>query len=126
MKKMKLVFALSALVALNAPPVFADQGTATSPDNTKVNKQERKGVTADQQKENASDRKISQKIRRALVKDKSLSQYGHNVKIVTANGMVTLKGPVRDEQEKQTVEKTAAKMVGKDKVTSELTIAPSK
>ena len=72
-------------------------GAQTPADNTKVNKRDRaKGATtADQQKENTSDREITQKIRRALMDDKTLSTYAHNVKVVAQDGQVTLKGPVR-------------------------------
>ena len=54
-------------------------------------------MTADQQKENAADRDLTKKIRQAVVGDKSLSTYAHNVKIVAQNGQVTLKGPVRSD-----------------------------
>ena len=83
-------------------PAFS-AGAQTPADNTKVNKGNRtKGATtADQQKENAGDREITQKIRRALMDDKSLSTYAHNVKVVTQEGQVTLKGPVRSEDEKK-------------------------
>src|SRR5258708_23142791 len=76
------------------------------PDNTKVNQRDRNAnePTADQQKENRSDRDITQQVRQALLKDKSLSTYAHNVKVITQNGMVTLKGPVRSEEEKKAVE----------------------
>jgi hyperosmotically inducible periplasmic protein len=80
--------------------------------------------TADQQKENRSDRDITQQIRQAIVKDKSLSTYAHNVKIITQNGQVTLKGPVRSEDEKKTVEAKATEVAGENKVTSELDIKP--
>ena len=80
--------------------------------------------TADQQKENRSDRDITQQIRQAIMKDKSLSTYAHNVKIITQNGQVTLKGPVRSEDEKKTVEAKATEVAGEDKVTSELDIKP--
>ena len=97
-----------------------------APDNTKVNqrKESQSQPTADQQKENVSDRTITQQIRQSLMRDKSLSTYAHNVKIITQNGMVTLKGPVRSDDEKQTVETKAAEIVGKDKVTSELAVKP--
>jgi len=58
-----------------------------------------------------------------LVKDKALSTYGRNVKIVTQNGMVTLKGPVKSEEEKQAIEAKAAEIAGSDKVTSEIQVA---
>lgn len=100
----------------------------TQPDNTKVNTRDRDkaAVTADQQKENVADRDLTQRIRRALTRDKTLSSYARNVKIVTQGGQVTLKGPVRTEEEKQTVERAAAEVAGTDHVTSQLSIAPKK
>jgi osmotically-inducible protein OsmY len=102
------------------------QAPDTSADNTKVNTRDRDKAepTADQQKENRSDRDITQQIRRSIVKDKSLSTYAHNVKIVTQNGQVTLKGPVRSEDEKRAVEAKATEVAGENKVTSELNIQP--
>jgi osmotically-inducible protein OsmY len=100
----------------------------TLPDNSKVNSRDRaKGeATADQQKEDASDREIAQHIRRILVEDKALSSYAHNVKVIAQGGQVTLKGPVRSEQEKRTVEAAATDVAGAGHVTSEISIAPSK
>ena len=100
----------------------------TPPDNTKVNTRDRaKGaVTADQQKENAGDRDLTQKIRRAVMADKSLSTYAHNVKIVAQGGQVTLKGPVRTAEEKQSVEAKAVEVAGAGHVTNQMSIAPSK
>jgi hyperosmotically inducible periplasmic protein len=101
--------------------------TASPPaDNTKVNERDRNKnePTADQQKENRSDRDITRQIRQAIMKDKSLSTYAHNVKIITQNGQVTLKGPVRSEDEKKTVEAKATEVAGENKVTSELDIKP--
>lgn len=115
---------LSAACSVVVLPATAQQ---TPPDNTKVNKADRaKGaVTADQQKENAADRDLTKKIRQAVVGDKSLSTYAHNVKIVTQNGQVTLKGPVRSEQEKTAVEAKATEIAGAGKVTNEITVAPA-
>jgi hyperosmotically inducible periplasmic protein len=95
-------------------------------DNTKVNQRDRSQnePTADQQKDNRSDRDITQQIRQSIVKDKSLSTYAHNVKIVTQGGQVTLKGPVRSEDEKKAVEAKATEVAGDGKVTSELNIKP--
>jgi osmotically-inducible protein OsmY len=103
-------------------------GAHTPADNTKVNKRDRaKGaVTSDQQRENASDREITRKIRRALMVDKSLSTYAHNVKIVAQGGQVTLKGPVRSENEKETIEAKAIDVAGKGHVTNQISIAPPK
>lgn len=106
--------------------VFGGQAAdtqAAKPDNTKVNKRDRaEGArTADQQKMNSSDREITRKIRQAIYKDKSLSTYAHNVKIITRDGAVTLKGPVRSEEEKKNVEAKAAEVAG-GKVTSEVEV----
>jgi len=96
--------------------------------NTKVNQRDRNQSepTADQQKENTSDRQLTQQIRRAIVKDKNLSSDAHNGKIITQNGAVTLKGPVKSEEEKQAIESKAAEVAGAGKVNSELQVAPGK
>jgi hyperosmotically inducible protein len=104
----------------------AAPGGQSAPDNTGTNSRQRanSAPTADQQKDSASDRAITQQIRKAIVKDKSLSTYAHNVKVITQNGQVTLAGPVRSEEEKKSVEAAAAGIAGADKVTSQLQIAP--
>jgi len=101
------------------------QEAGTKPDNTKVNKRDRdkSEPTADQQKENKSDRDMAKEIRKAIVKDKSLSTYAHNVKVIVQNGAVTLKGPVRSEEEKKAVETAAKTVAGSASVTNELSIA---
>jgi hyperosmotically inducible protein len=105
-----------------------DNSQQPAPDNTKVNERDKdkSQPTADQQKDNRSDRDITQQIRQSVMKDKSLSTYAHNVKIVSQNGMVTLNGPVRSDDEKRVVETKAAEIVGQDKVTSELEVKPRK
>jgi osmotically-inducible protein OsmY len=103
------------------------QNTKAAPDNTKANKGDTsaQSVTADKaMKNNLSDRQVEAHIRRDVVKDKSLSTYAHNVKIVSANGKVTLKGPVRSEEEKQKVEQYAKKYAADQNVTNELTVTP--
>jgi len=98
--------------------------SAQQPDNTKVNKGEQ--PTADQAKNNASDRDIMQNIRKAIVGDSSLSTYAHNVKVISKHGKVTLKGPVRSEEEKKTIETKAVEVAGAGNVTNELTVKPDK
>jgi len=102
----------------------AQQDRTPSADNTKVNKRDRSKAepTADQGKNNASDRELMKKIRRAVVEDKSLSTYAHNVKIIAQNGKVTLKGPVRSEEEKQNIEQKATEVAGASNVTNQLTV----
>jgi osmotically-inducible protein OsmY len=122
----RVAFAL-VLAGAVLVPVFPT--TAQTPaDNTKVNTRDRsKGaVTADQQKNNANDLELTKKIRRALMDDKSLSTYAHNVKVVAQDGQVTLKGPVRTAEEKQTVEAKATEVAGAGRVTNQISIAPAK
>lgn len=106
-------------------PAFAQQ---VPPDNTRTNKTDRDSAkpTADQQQNNKTDLSITQSIRRSIVADKTLSSYAHNVKIVALHGEVTLRGPVRTDEEKKVVEGKAAEVVGADHVKSEVLIAPAK
>jgi len=101
-------------------------GQQPAPDNTKVNERDRSpdAPTADQQKDNRSDRDITEQIRQSIMKDKSLSTYAHNVKIITQNGQVTLKGPVRSDDEKKAVEAKAAEVAGENRVSSQLDVKP--
>lgn len=91
-----------------------------APDNSGQNKGQQ--ITAESQSGHTSDRDLTAKIRRSIVADKSLSIYGHNVKIITRNGAVTLKGPVHSDEEKQHIAGKAAAVVGQDKVTNQLTV----
>jgi osmotically-inducible protein OsmY len=121
----RIFCAIGVISVLLAPASALAQ---TPADNTKVNTGDRaKGaVTADQQKENARDRELTQKIRRALMQDKTLSSYAHNVKVIAQGGQVTLKGPVRTEDEKWTVETKAAEVAGAGHVTNQMSVVPAK
>jgi osmotically-inducible protein OsmY len=123
-KALVLTCAFNSIVIAQEP---RSDKPPTASDNTKLNQQDRNSdrVTADQQKENPSDLSITREIRKELIDDKSLSAYAHNVKIITQNGTVTLKGPVRTEEEKRMVEAKAASVSGKA-VNSELSVAPKK
>ena len=78
--------------------------------------------TASTAKLDKADRELTQQIRKAIVSDKSLSSQAHNVKILTKDGAVTLKGQVKTEEEKKAIEDKAAGVAGAGKVTSELTV----
>ena len=110
-----------ALLALGMMPSGFGQ-TKNAPDNSDNNKAHNRTQTADQQTNNTSDRELTAKIRRAVVAEKSLSTYGHNVKIIVTGGAVTLKGPVHSEDEKRTIAAKAAEVVGEGKVTNQLTV----
>ena len=97
----------------------------TAPDNSKAN-QNTNAPTADQQKMNPADRDLTKKIRMALHGDQSLSMYAHNIKIISQDGKVTLRGPVRSEDEKAAIEAKAVSIAGDGNVTNHLHVAPPK
>ena len=101
---------------------------STPPDNTKINKrdQDKARPTADQQKNNQADLKITQDIRRTLTKDKSLSSYAKNIKVITKDGQVTLRGPVRSEQDKKAIEAKANEVAGAGHVTNDIQVVAKK
>jgi osmotically-inducible protein OsmY len=103
---------------------FTQESASPQADNTRTNVRDRNPnePTADNQRSNTSDRDITRQIRQSLAKDSSLSSYAHNIKVVTQGGQVTLKGPVRSEEEKRAVEAKAAEIAGQDKVNSEIEI----
>lgn len=100
----------------------------TAPDNTRNNQLDRNAEepSADWQSNSPSDQTLTRQIRQALVSDKSLSTDAHNVKIISQDGQVTLRGPVRSKEEKHLVESKATEIAGAAKVTSELQVAPQK
>jgi hyperosmotically inducible protein len=99
-----------------------------APDNTKSNAQDSSNrvATADEQPNDAADIDLAQKIRRSIVDDKSLSTYGHNVKIVAVNGTVTLNGVVRSDEEKHQIGRKAASIAGEGHVVDQLKVAAPK
>jgi hyperosmotically inducible protein len=108
-------FAIPVLLSTACFVSYAQNGSS-QPDNTRVNQRDRDSnePTADQQKMNRSDRDLTTSIRRSIVQDKSLSTYAHNVKVISQNGVVTLKGPVRSEDEHRWVVRKAREAAGSD------------
>lgn len=97
------------------------------PDNTKINKRDRNAgeATADKQKMNATDRALTAKIRRSVMADKTLSTYAHNVKIISQDGTVTLKGPVHSDAEVKTIVDKATSVIGDaNKVVNQMSVKP--
>lgn len=122
---MKYVVTCAVLALLATANAGAAQ---TKPDNTAANKADRSvtATIAEQQSNKKNDLETTRKIRQAIVGDKSLSTYAHNVKIVTMQGKVTLRGPVRTESEKESVQAKAAEVVGPTNVVNDVSIAPAK
>jgi hyperosmotically inducible periplasmic protein len=125
----RLMLPLGSLLlgaSLMAAPIARHQDPQQpAPDNTKTNK-DQNPPTADQQKMNPADRAITQKIRKSIHDDANLSSYAHNIKIITQDGKVTLRGPVRSEEEKSALQAKAEAVAGADNVTNNLKIAPPK
>jgi hyperosmotically inducible protein len=122
----RVLLAIGSLVfcaGLMAAPMPRSQDPQAPPDNTKQNK-DQSNPTADDQKMNPADRAITQKIRKALHDDSALSVYAHNIKIITQDGKVTLRGPVRSEDEKASIEAKAVAVAGAGNVTNQLEVAP--
>jgi hypothetical protein len=118
-----LLTCFSASAKANLP-----QDPQEAPDNTKKNlpTNHHDANRADQQSNSSTDVELTRKIRQSLTQDKSLSTYAHNVKIITRNGVVELKGPVRSQSEKDAVEAKATEIAGNSKVKNELTIKAEK
>jgi hyperosmotically inducible protein len=121
-----LVLSSCLLLGASMPAkMMSHQDQQTAPDNSKAN-QNTNAPTADQQKMNPADRDLTKKIRMALHDDQSLSMYAHNIKIISQDGKVTLRGPVRSEEEKAAIEAKAVAVAGDGNVTNHLHVAPPK
>jgi hyperosmotically inducible periplasmic protein len=124
-----ILIAVSLILGTSSIGVLAAQSSdaKTKPDNSAVNKRDQNPdqATADQQKMNATDRGITARIRKSVVADKSLSTYAHNVKIISQDGTVTLKGPVRSDDEVKSIVAKANEVTGSaDKVINQLSVQP--
>jgi osmotically-inducible protein OsmY len=121
MSAMRLIHAALAAIVFVCFVAGHRVAPAQAPDNSKQNK-DQTTQTADNQSNAKADRDTTAKIRKDLMADKSLSSYAHNIKIVTVNGSVTLKGPVKSEEEKTKIAQIAGNTVSADKITNEITV----
>jgi osmotically-inducible protein OsmY len=98
-----------SLFCLSAFALSAIAQDTTAADNTRKNERDRSGetMTSGDQSNSQEDVKITAAIRRAVVKDSSLPTTAKNVKIMTANGTVTLRGPVKNDAEKAKIAELA-------------------
>ena len=130
MIKQVLLGALALLVlggypgAVPAADRAMEAPAQTAPDNTGRNVRDRSGdtLTPGDQSENKADLTLTQRVRRELMADKSLSTDAKNVKIITINGVVTLRGPVNTVKEKSTIEAKAQSIAGTTNVDSQLEV----
>lgn len=124
MKKIALTLVLSSSLLGLGTIAMAQDSAAPAPDNSAVNVRDRApdAMTAGEQSNAKSDVELTREIRRAVVKDDSLSMLAHNVKIVAANGSVILRGPVKTEQEKVAIANKAEQIAGPNKVDNQLEV----
>lgn len=117
-------FQQCAILAALGLPLLAFAGQSDPSASTRNNAPGGAGAapTADQAKNDRPDRENMKRIRRAIVRNKSLSTAAHNVKVISQNGKVTLKGPVRSEEERTTIATEAANVVGAANVDNQLTV----
>lgn len=115
-----LVLATGAAVAEGPTQTAAPTGSVL--ENTERNVRDSGGATLTAEDQNATraDRKITAAIRKSVVKDKSLSLNAHNAKIITVNGVVTLRGPVESSAEKTKLQSIAQKTRGVKQVDNQL------
>jgi hyperosmotically inducible protein len=90
--------------------------------NTKINDRDRKGTATPTKQGGGNDRNITAEIRRSLVGDKTLSFTAKNVKIITVGGKVTLRGPVKSDDEKSAIEAKAKTANGVTEVDNQLEV----
>jgi osmotically-inducible protein OsmY len=106
----------------------ASSGTADKDvDNTGVNKRDRSdnSLTAADQTGSKSDRELTRKIRREIVKNKDLSTTAKNIKIITKDGKVTLRGPVKNEEERNIIVAAVKTAAGDAQVDNQLEVKQS-
>jgi hyperosmotically inducible periplasmic protein len=121
----RTLLALACLSAVSLAAIAADD--KTKPDNAATNERDRSGETktSGDQSNSSADLKITQAIRRALMKDSELSTTAKNIKIITDNGQVTLRGPVNNAQEKAKIGQLARSAAGGAKVDDQLDVKGS-
>src|SRR5881227_2673634 len=124
MKRTLLVLTCLSALSLAA---LAEDNEKTKPDNTVTNDRDRSGETktSGDQSNSSADLKITQAIRQALVKDSELSTTAKNIKIITDNCQVTLRGPVKNAQEKAKIDQLARSAAGGAKINDQLDVKGS-
>jgi osmotically-inducible protein OsmY len=103
---------------------FAADDKKVDPDNTAKNERDRSGgtMTSGDQSNSSADLKTTQAIRQALMKDPELSMTAKNIKVVTSNGHVTLRGPVKTAQEKSKIDQLAKSAAGGAQIEDQLEV----
>jgi osmotically-inducible protein OsmY len=113
---------LAGVTIMNLTALAADQKVDAN--NTATNQRDRSGETktSGDQSNTSHDLQITQAIRRGLMKDDNLSSDAKNIKVITANGQVTLRGPVNNAREKTKVEQIAKSAAGDAQIVDQLDV----
>src|ERR1700748_2214603 len=121
----ELILALASLSAISLAAMAGNE--KTKPDNTAINERDRSGETktSGDQSNGSADLKTTQAIRQALMKDGELSTTAKNIKVITDNGQVTLRGPVNNAQEKAKIDQLAKSAAGGAKIVDQLDVKGS-
>jgi len=139
MKKNIVPLLIAAGLALAGSPAFGEgekvpvvdpdvkverpgHGAAVPADNSGKNVRDRadQALTPGDQSSSPADVAITTEIRKAVVADDNLSVNAQNVKIITINGVVTLRGPVKNAAEKNTIATKAQKVAGVSRVDNQI------
>jgi hyperosmotically inducible periplasmic protein len=122
----RTLLTVACLSALSLAALAAENENA-KPDNTATNQRDRSGgtKTSGDQSNSSADLKITQAIRRALMNDRELSTTARNIKVITVNGQVTLRGPVKTAQEKAKIDQLAKSVAGGVKIDDQLDVKGS-
>src|SRR6267142_4758809 len=122
----RTLLAITCLSALSLAALAADD-EKSKPDNTATNERDRSGETktSGDQLNSSADLKTTQAIRQALMKDDALSMTAKNIKVITANGRVTLRGPVKTAQEKAKIDQLAKSVAGGAQIDNQLDVKGS-
>jgi osmotically-inducible protein OsmY len=121
-----LLLSMVLMIGCSKNPSEDKQVSQTvEPDNSGRNVRDRDNQTKTpgDQSENEADRTITHNIRQAITADDSLSTNAKNVKIITNDGTVTLRGPVKSEQEKTDIEAKAKQVAGVKSVDNQIEVA---
>ena len=120
-----IILALACLSAFSLAALAGNE--KAKPDNTATNERDRSGETktSGDQSNSSADSKTTQAIRQALMKDGELSMTAKNIKVITANGHVTLRGPVKTAQEKAKIDQLAKSAASGAQIDNQLDVKGS-
>jgi hyperosmotically inducible periplasmic protein len=124
MNKLTIVLAFALIQCGTCSSIFAQDASTFSPNNSGLNVRDRSAgaVTADSQSNSKGNQELDARVRRAIINDKSLSTMAQNIKVISLNGQVTLRGPVKSDQEKNAIASDVQGVAGVNKVDNRLEV----